>query len=93
MSDDIKKVEALEKEFGVDLFTLIKALKEGFYYKALIAGCPDQIWFADPDNEECGIEYYSDGRWGITWAGVGVACTHDYGKVWALTKEELVKYE
>lgn len=77
------QIEDIEDELGIDLVTLFKAMNEGFYY---LYG--DAVLFADPENEECGIECYGR-KYGIMWAGVHAAYTSDYGKTWALTKEEL----
>lgn len=81
---ELFEYKCIEEELGINLVTLFEALKDGFYYRY-----SDQIWFANPDKEECGIEYYSYGKWSITWAGLNVAYIQDYGKTWALTKEEL----
>ena len=89
---EIEEYYKIERELGISLITLFKALEKGFYYRAINEGCPDEIWFADPNNECCGIECYGSNSYGITWAGVDVAYTRDHGKTWALTKEEL-EYE
>lgn len=81
------ELEDIEDKLGIDLSTLFKAMKKGFYY---LYG--DNVLFADPENEECGIECYGR-KYGITWAGVHAAYTSDYGKTWALTKKELEEKE
>ena len=79
-----EKYKAIEKELGIDLLTLFKALKNGiwtkkghiegenleihFYQKLL-----SYMWESDDENDVDFINFHFK----------------DYGKTWALTKEEL----
>lgn len=72
------KLEDLEEELGIDLVTLFKALKNG-------------IWIYDDGNP------YFTSRIKLSWHLDAIYCDtsdiyvllKDYGKTWALTKEEL----
>ncbi len=67
----------IEEELGIDLVTLFKALKQGY------------IWY---DDEKYKIEcLYMKPQIHLYVAdGVGGCYMEDYGKTWALTKEELL---
>ena len=73
---DLLPYAELEEELGIDLLTLFKALKQGY------------IWY---DEEKYKIEcLYMKPRIHLYVAdGVGGCYMEDYGKTWALTKEEL----
>jgi len=69
------QLEDIEEELGIDLITLFKALKKGFYSKDGEYHHFSNLFF---DSEEIydgynNVDYYFK----------------DYGKTWALTKEEL----
>lgn len=104
---DYKKIE---EEFGVDLVTLFKALKDGIWSKGGYFGycCLDnEPQFINPDEIELGIYWYeekkhrSDSEFSLIDKEALCLYTHgcedieyavrvkDYGKTWALTKEEL----
>ena len=68
------QLEDIEEELGIDLITLFKAMKNGFYDKHFHYGS------AVINNGY--ICYYFDES-GIRYK------LKDYGKTWALTKEEL----
>ncbi len=74
------QLEDIEEELGIDLITLFKALKSGVYYK----------------YKDMGVEKISKLR-PITIHKNTIVCDYhtykyfkDYGKTWALTKEELL---
>lgn len=78
--ETIKEYKIIEKELGIDLITLFKALKDGIYVNGEKV---DVLLFYDMDffnktsfqlHASNGINYY----------------IKDYGKTWALTKEELL---
>ena len=83
----LKHFEDIEEDLGVDLDVLFKALKNGLYYKILVE-YKDVSKMKFPmlrmiNNELCLISP----KWiKSTWMNVKVK---DYGKTWALTKEEL----
>lgn len=72
------ELEDIENELGIDLATLFKALKDG-------------IWFEDCNE----IIFTDDNRVCITNDALFIPAYEmwldfkDYGKTWALTKEEL----
>lgn len=76
-------LEDIEEEIGIDLITLYKALKNGIYKKDCLDCCYDtklrfmkgEWYLAQPFDEN------------YTY----IVKTKDYGKTWALTKEELEK--
>lgn len=70
------QLEDIEEELGIDLITLFKALKNGVWVKAFVGIVFIQVscnYFAFLNNEIAPMIYYFK----------------DYGKTWALTKEEL----
>lgn len=77
--DELIEYKSLEEELGIDLITLFKALKDGIYYLE-----EENIFFSNDVNLWCGTSknYY------ISGAGI-YKKVKDYGKTWALTKEEL----
>lgn len=80
--DKLGKLEDIEEELGIDLIALFRALNDGIYV------------IEDNDNYvvEDGIrsiEHWGCG-WGITTDMESLELLFkDYGKTWALTKEEL----
>jgi len=76
------QLEDIEEEIGIDLVTFFKALK-GIYIKPnnIYVGSP-YLCFAENENRELEFQFKVVG----TWYKV-----KDYGKTWALTKEELEK--
>ena len=93
--DKLGKLEDIEEELGIDVITLFKALKNGFYTKS-----NNGIKFWKEDDKH--FVYVRDLKYDIE-----ICCeecenvigavptmflersTKDYGKTWALTKEEL----
>lgn len=78
--DKLGQLEDIEEELGIDLIILLKAVKDG-------------IWVRHPynsiDYEPFRIDYWIDyktGEEGMMICGMEIK---DYGKTWALTKEEL----
>ena len=81
-----EQYKAIEEELGIDLLTLFKALKNG-------------IWFINPvDNKLRYSMPIFDTSFEISLKGLTMLSTEidmlfyfkDYGKTWALTKEELL---
>lgn len=84
----LEKLEKIEKELGIDLVTLFKALKNGVYV------ANDEV----NSNHKCfvGLAYKFDEikRWSLLGFAYGYEASEwlflkDYGKTWALTKGEL----
>ena len=84
--DKLGELEDIEEEIGIDLITLFKALKDGIYFKHHYYGIDHrQVSYITRtalvyrysswgDDEDIHFTYYD---------------YNDYGKTWALTKEEL----
>lgn len=75
------QLEDIEEELGIDLVTLFKALKNGIWYKS-----GREYYHAIMDFSlvsKCFREYIPYGKTYIRFY------LKDYGKTWALTKEEL----
>ena len=90
--DKLGQLEDIEEEIGIDLITLLKAqMQDTIYYKGYqfdykikectviygswiyIKGKPVYVLYLNYMDWSCGIQVYAS----------------DYGKTWALTKEEL----
>lgn len=81
--DRLEEYRKIEKEFGIDLITLFKALI-GIWVKSTngdvyYVGSP-YLCFSENEKRELEFQF----RVGDTWYKI-----KDYGKNWALTKEEL----
>lgn len=84
---EYEQYKTTEKEFGIDLLTLIKALKNGIYSsfvdssnKRIILKSNEVLLLKTLDGLDCFFED-NDERFLLF---------SDYGKTWALTKEELL---
>ena len=69
------QLEDIEDELGIDLVTLFKALKQNYVYVRTNVGIEKNKGF-----NICGLELWSQIKLN----------PKDYGKTWALTKEELL---
>lgn len=78
--DKLKLLEDIEEELGIDLITLFKAQMEGFYVKTVCGIFPVLLseWRFNLIKKEVHRIKFSDHYY-----------FKDYGKTWALTKEEL----
>lgn len=77
------QLEDIEDGLGIDLIIIFKALKNGFYYKkesAIVHISKDDLLLRS------GAIHFA-GK-GLIFAGLFLPFK-DYGKTWALTKEEL----
>ena len=93
-ADKLSQLEDSEEELGIDLVTLFKALKDGFYYKkqGIIVHTSDKenyIFLSAKSclpNQMCIEVYFGD---------LEMMCFYfnDYGKTWAFTREELETQE
>ena len=80
-TNKLGRLEDIEEELGIDLVALFKALKCGVCIK-------DEGYFNNTDIYFHPLEM----EFVIEWANkdnMGYECLKDYGKTWALTKEEL----
>ena len=78
-----EKIKNVEEELGIDLITIFKALKSGFYYRK--EGAIVHISKDDLLLRSGAIHFIGKG---LIFAGLFLPFK-DYGKTWALTKEEL----
>lgn len=79
------QLEDIEDELGIDLITLFKALKQGFYYKDKERKCRScfvSAHFGSIELKNAGIRY-------STISNNKYFYFKDYGKTWSLIKEEL----
>lgn len=84
--DKLSKLEDVEEELGIDLITLFKALKNGFYfkYKNTIISSNDYLFQIRTNIKDNWIfDIISDN---LSLLSIKFK---DYGKTWALTREEL----
>lgn len=86
----LSALEDLEQELGIDLLTLFKALKQDYIYVKHYYGCGNTFKI----NKEFiqGLKYADDNTpvfWTDDWGKEHMVYIKDYGKTWALTKEEL----
>lgn len=80
--EKLGQLENIEEELGIDLITLFKALKNGVYYKYKPYGYDYKI-------SKCRKCFLTGNRTLVVdYHTYKYLC--DYGKTWALTKEELV---
>lgn len=82
--EKLAKLEDIEEELGIDLFTLFIALKDGFYVKTKDINEGFISLVKAKDIREINIITES-----ITFNAFDIVLFEDYGKTWALTKEEL----
>ena len=88
----LELLENIEEELGIDLITLFKALKDGQVIVKHIVGLKNPKTFLEAhkiaellfDGKNYGLWIYDNG-----YGDEFRVYTKDYGKTWALTKEEL----
>ena len=78
------QLEDIEEELGIDLITLFRALKQGFYVKTKDINEGLISLVKAKDIREINIIIKS-----ITFNDFDIVFFEDYGKTWALTREEL----
>ena len=87
--DKLGQLEDIEEELGIDLITLFKALKNGFYH----IDKNKHIYTSKPTKGNGGAMSYYASYYEIiaedSYYDQYFYKLKDYGKVWALTKEEL----
>ena len=91
--DKLGQLEDIEEELGIDFITLFKALKNGFYH----IDKNKHIYTTKPTKGNGGaMNFYACLECIIaedTYGDQYIYSLKDYGKVWALTKEELEQNE
>lgn len=76
------KHEDIEEKLGIDLITLFKALKQG-YIETRVCKLTNIVLAYDEYIKKWCFYEIDEGGYGKCWL------LKDYGKTWALTKEEL----
>lgn len=82
-SDMLEQYKNIEKELGIDLITLCKTFEEDIYIKP-----NNKIIFVMYDKKE--FRFYEGNINCNTDDGNFTVSIDDYGKTWALTREELL---
>lgn len=101
----LDKIEQIEKKLGIDLITLFKALENGIWTKGGFYGSRLEKIAEFVEKPEIGICYYQqlDENYDVILEEENSWCIFtlyyddrnrmtrlkDYGKTWALTREEL----
>jgi len=80
------KLEDVEEKLGIGLITLFKALKDGFYVRGEDHKNTSKVSLV--------YNFYDDKEWALLTFHYGYEADiwlylKDYGKTWALTREEL----
>lgn len=84
------QLEDIEDELGIDLVTFHKALKNGVYYKVIEKSSVNYGKIFFDKYVIWGWNQSSDGTYyAIMQSELQAFNLKDYGKTWALTKEEL----
>ena len=97
--EKLKSLEDIEEELGIDLITLFKALKDGFYIKyndKIVHILPDKhitinFWYKTI-NVFIPPKFFIDCKKGADYLSETIDEEYwfnDYGKTWALTRAEL----
>lgn len=81
----LEQLENIEEELGIELTTLFKAVMNGFWYKNKYGyhQVDEYEYVIDLESSRLIKLYEEDGR---------TFCFEDYGKDWALTKQELEQW-
>ena len=98
--EKLVQLEDIEEELGIDLITLYKALNKGFYIKyndKIVRIPPDKnitvnFWY-NLINVSVPPKFFIDCKKGTDYLSEEIDEEYwfkDYGKDWALTKEELL---
>lgn len=82
--DKVYKYESIGKKLGIDLITLFKAYKNGFYVK----GEEGKQYISFECSTNSIAFKFKEMFYGNKWSYEYVKL-YDYGKTWALTREEL----
>ena len=94
LEHELKQYKDIEDELGIDLVTLIKALKNGIY-ASMYGGKPDneinKIIHISPRSFKLCLhngEPHFYHVWGWPGPDYSIYYLKDYGKTWTLTKED-----
>lgn len=86
--DKLDQYKTIEKELGIDLITLFKAQTQGYIWELVFAYYDEdgkQVYKPRKQERWLGIDFRAKALVGH-WVDYEF---EDYGKTWALTKEEL----
>ena len=86
LQTELKRYRNLEQELGIDLITLIKALKEGIYYKYYYNSIIYHISSLSFNGLRKEYGFWADDHKVLEGLFIHFS---SYGKTWALTREEL----
>lgn len=81
--EKLSKLEDLEDDLGIPLEVLFKALKDGIYVQG--EDEDGHLYITKLENYKIGLDWCKVSK---SW-GLSAFATKDYGKTWALTREEL----
>lgn len=81
----LKQLEDIEKEIGIDLITLVRLLKEPIYYLCLGPIAKAENFKVDLNEKAIVMNFFMGNSYEVK------LYFKDYGKEWALTREELVR--
>lgn len=88
--EKLGQLEDIEEELGIDLITFHKALKNGVYYKVINKDSANYGKIFFDKYVLWGWDIDSDGNYfTMMQSQIQTFNLKDYGKTWALTKEEL----
>lgn len=90
MCKELWKYKDIEEELGIDLITLFNALRNGVYYRMSSGQITKDYVFLISNNMNIGQVSKLDYSF-MTCFEKHTLLFADYGKTWALTKEELEK--
>ena len=78
--NELEQYKQLERELGIDLITLFKALKSGVWYRE----------WKEPIKHTCGLRLLKSGKscWGLDNKNYYFPL-EEYSKTWSLRKEDL----
>lgn len=92
---ELREYKSIEEKFGIDLITLLKALTNGFFAKDVkvynLRGELSKNQKLDPKYLRLNM-WYECIEWANIWNPMDDLHEYyfkDYGKTWALTREEL----
>ena len=96
IANKLGQLEDIEDELGIELSVLFKAFKDGIYInvkennngvdKIVFVQVGGIVWYEDDQVFRLtNADRYDGAFWGT------LATTKNYGTIWALTKEELIK--
>ena len=93
-NNKLGRLEDMEEDLGIDFKTFIKAMLNGIYIKVYdeildFTNCVGWLWRFSREPGWEGVERPLEFHFDIVYRDVKSFYLKDYGKTWALTKEEL----